>query len=74
MDLELEQDPVKCRGDDDRDKVGVATLTEDTSDGGDEDEPPCTGVEVPEDSALPMLTSETDCSSADPSVVPTESV
>lgn len=60
-------EPKKDDGEEDRDRLGVAVLYDDTSDGGDKVSV-CEGLEEPEDSALPMLTSETDRSSAAPSV------
>lgn len=57
------QEPVRGIGEDDRDKVGVIALTEESSDGGDENVPCGTGVEAPEDWALLRLKSDTDCSS-----------
>lgn len=58
---------VKGKGEDDLDENWVKSLTEETSDGGDEGDLPGTGVDVPEDSALLKLKSETDRLSVAPS-------
>lgn len=58
---------MRGKGEDDLDESGAKSFTEDTSDGGDEGDLPGTGVDVPEESALLKLKSETDRLSAAPS-------
>lgn len=62
------QEPAKGIGDADRDRLGVNSFTEESSDGGDGNVSFCTGVEAPEDCALSKLASDKDCSSTAPSV------
>lgn len=53
-------EPPNGKGEDDLEEIKVRSLTDDTSDGGDEGDLSGTGVDVPEESALLKLMSETE--------------
>lgn len=68
-DRELMHDPVRGRGEDERDILALDGPLEDTSEGGDGDVPRIVGVDEPDEWPELMLTSDTDMSSFAPSTM-----